>query len=198
MRQIKVTIQGTTPLLMNRFTDANAEAVKKGSTAVIQARQNKDPRDRAAEKLYQDENGVIHVPGTNIFRAIIDAGVFVKNGKSKLTTQKTSLIPAGVSIVELTCPLTHPEGRDPQWEVDERSVVIPSTGGRVMAYRPRFNRWQVSFTVEFDDGMFAPEQIRDLVDYAGTRIGLCDFRPSRKGPYGKFSVHQWLVEKRAA
>jgi hypothetical protein len=36
-----------------------------------------------------------------LFRALIDAGKFFKNGKSKVTTQKSSLIPAGCWLQEI-------------------------------------------------------------------------------------------------
>ena len=100
MKTISVTIAGTTPLLMNRFTDAEAEKIKKGTSNAVRGKSG-TPRERATEKLYSDENGVIHIPGPNIFRAIIDAGTFIKNGKSKVTTQKTSIVPAGMSLHEL-------------------------------------------------------------------------------------------------
>lgn len=83
------------------------------------------------------------------------------------------------------------------WEVDERSVVNPATGGRMMAFRPRFNRWSLAFTIEYDPTIFDAAVVRDLVDYAGTRIGLGDFRPARKGPFGKFKVTRWEAESPA-
>jgi hypothetical protein len=33
-----------------------------------------------------------------------------------------------------------------------------------------------------------------MIDAAGKRIGLGDFRPSCKGPFGKFVVIHWAVE----
>jgi hypothetical protein len=130
-----------------------------------------------------------------VYRSVIDAGTFVKVGKSKMTTQKTSMICAGATVLELALPLTKPDGGAPTWEVDERAVVIPSTGGRIMAYRPRFEQWKLSFTIEYDQDMFSDSTLRELVDLAGKRIGLGDFRPSRKGPFGRFSIVQWQSAK---
>lgn len=189
MQTINVTIEGTTPLLMNKFTDAAALAVS-GNTSTVLTGNKGTPREQAERKLYVDEHGVLHIPGPNIFRSIIDAGTFHKAGKTKITTQKSSLVPAAVALLELTCPLRGPDG-EPKWEVDSRSVVIPSTGGRVMAHRPRLDRWSLSFTLEIDTGMFAVPLVRQLVDDAGKRIGLGDFRPSRKGPFGRFVVVGW-------
>lgn len=30
-----------------------------------------------------------------------------------------------------------------------------------------------------------------IVDDCGTRVGLLDFRPERKGPFGRFVVTKW-------
>ncbi len=197
MELVKVTIEGTTPLLMNKFTDAAALAVSGGTSTAMVAGNKGTPREQAEKKLYTDEAGVLHIPGTNIFRAIIDAGAFHKAGRTKITTQKSSLVPAGVALLELTCPLRGPDG-DPKWEVDSRSVVIPSTGGRIMAHRPRVDAWSLSFTLDVDTTMFAVPLVRQLVDDAGKRIGLGDFRPSRKGPFGRFVVTKWEHEKEKA
>ena len=190
---IRVTIEGLTPLLMNRFTEAAEIAVSSGTRASIKGSKG-TPREQAAPKAYADTDGNLYLPGPNIFSCIIAAGAFHKAGKSKVTTMKSSLIPAGITVRELVCPLNTKE-----WEVDSRSVVIPSTGGRVMCHRPRIDHWSTSFTLEVDTEMFAPNFVRLLVDDAGKKVGLGDFRPSRKGPFGRFVVTNWQdAELRAA
>ena len=69
-KQIAVSIEGITPLLMNKFTDANAQSVE-GGTSAVQLGDKGTPRERAEKKLYVDERGVIHVP--LIFYAIFFA-----------------------------------------------------------------------------------------------------------------------------
>jgi hypothetical protein len=200
MERVAVTIEGVSPILMNKFSDAAAMKTEGGTSATFIGSKG-TPREQATGKLYIDDAGVIHLPGPNIFRAIIDAGSFHKAGKSKITTQKTSLVPAAVALLELTCPFFSPKGEELKWEVDSRSVVIPSTGGRIMAHRPRIDSWGLRFTLEVDTGMFALPLVRALLDDAGKRIGLGDFRPARKGPFGRFVVTAWAVEnevKRAA
>lgn len=191
--KINVQITGITPLLMNRFTEA-AEVQVSGGTAVTFKGDKGTPRDQAAPKRYADEDGRLYIPGPNIFAAIIAAGTFHKAGKSKLTTMKTSLIPAGVMVDDLICVLTNGQGEPlTEWEVDSRSVVIPSTGGRIMAHRPRVDEWNATFTLDVDTSMFTPNLIRAVVDDAGKKIGLGDYRPARKGPFGRFVVTKWEV-----
>lgn len=191
MLKIDVAIQGVTPLLMNRFTEEAEVKVSSGiSTVSVSGKGN--PREQATKKAYADEKGNLYIPGPNIFSCLIQAGKFHKNGKSKVTTLKSSLVPAGISLLDIVCPLN-----TKAFEVDSRSVVIPATGGRIMAHRPRLDEWRTAFTLEVDDSMFSEEFVRLLVDDAGRKVGLGDFRPDRKGPFGKFAVVGWKVEKNA-
>lgn len=190
MSIISVRIQGVTPLLMNRFSEEAELQVSSGRSKVGVGKQA-TPREAAAKKAYTLPDGTLYIPGPNIFSCMIQAGKFHKVGKSKLTTTRSSLLPAGVTLQEIACPL---DTKD--FEVDSRSVVIPATGGRVMAHRPRLDKWSVAFTLEVDDSMFDASLIREVLDDAGSKVGLGDFRPDRKGPFGRFKVVEW-VEKDA-
>lgn len=184
---VKVQIEGVTPLLMNRFTGESEVKLASG-TSPVYAGEKGLPRQQAEKKLYADDKGNLFIPGANVFACIVEAGKFHKAGKNKLTTQKTSLIPAGLMVEEIVCPLNTKE-----WEVDSRSVVNPSTGGRVMCHRPRVDKWVLSFTLQIDETMFSPGLIRMVVDDAGKKVGLGDYRPQRKGPFGRFVVKHWEV-----
>lgn len=182
---IKATVEGISPLLQNRFTEAAQEKVANGSGAALRGSMPL-PREQAEAKLYRTADGLVVLPSANLLRAIVDAGVFVKVGKSKLSTSRSSLIPAGVAICEPELPIA--PGR---WEVDTRAVVNPATGGRMVCHRPRFDAWRVTFTLDADESLFAERLVRELVDLAGQRIGVGDFRPARKGPFGRFKVVMW-------
>lgn len=188
---IKVEIQGVSPLLMNRFTEA-AQEKSGNSTSAVHGGRKGSPREQAEPKLYVDSTAHPVLPGPNLFRAIVDSGVFIKAGKSKITTMRSSLVPAGIALLELELPIA--PGR---WEPDSRAVVIPATGGRIMCHRPRFDQWGAKCTLDVDPSLFADALVRELVDLAGSRIGVGDFRPARKGPFGRFKVVGWRVDKKS-
>jgi hypothetical protein len=192
MEFVKVEIQGTTPLLMNKFGDEAAMKATTGNRASAVGERG-TPREQAEKKLYIATDGkTLMIPQPNLFRAVIDGGVFFKAGKSKVTTQKSSLIPACLTIPGIEIPLIHNE----PWEVDTRAVRIPSTGGRILCYRPCLNDWKLQFEMELDTDIMTMNLLREIVDAAGKRIGLGDFRPACKGPFGKFVVTKWDLEKR--
>lgn len=187
MLTIEVTIEGVSPLLLNNFTDAAAMAASGGSRPSSIGDKG-TPHEQATSKLYLGLDGkTLVVPQPNLLRCIIDGGIFFKSGRSKVTTAKTSLIPACVSILAVEIPILH---RDP-WSVDTRAVRIPSTGGRVLCYRPVFDDWKLSFRVDLDTDIMTAKLLREIIDASGKRIGLGDFRPACKGPFGKFVVTSW-------
>lgn len=58
---------------------------------------------------------------------------------------------------------------------------------KVMRTRPIFGLgWFADATVVFNDAVFNKQQIEDLVEAAGTQIGLCEWRPR----YGRFAVSE--------
>ena len=187
---IAIKIEGITPLICNRFTDAAAMKASSGSTVSTVGHRG-TPQEIAEGKLYLSaQDGEPCIPQPNLLRCIIDAGSFFKAGKSKITTQKSSLIPACVELDQVEYPIEHKQ----PWRVDTRAVRIPSTGGRVLAHRPCFDDWALSFEATLDQSILSAAVFRELLDAAGKRIGLGDFRPACKGPYGRFLVTLWKVE----
>lgn len=183
--QLKVQLGGVSPLICNRFTEAAQQAVSNSSSSSFQGSKG-SPREQAEPKLYTDSKGRPVLPGVNLMAALVEAGRFIKSGRSKLSTTKSSLVPAGLAVEEIELPIT-----PRKWEVDSRPVVVPATGGRIMCHRPRFDAWKVSMTLTIDESLFSERLVRELVDIAGKRIGVGDFRPSRRGPFGRFEVLKW-------
>lgn len=186
MKQINVEITGKTPLLLHRFTEEQQENATTGNRLSLKGDRG-TPREQATQCLYTNEEGEIILPQPNLFRSIVDAGKFFKNGKNKVTTQKSSLIPALVEMDEVYYPIEF----DEDWDVDTRPVRIPSTGGRILRHRPCFNKWRINFSMVVDEKEMSTSMLRDIVDAAGKKIGLGDFRPDCKGIFGKFVVTKW-------
>lgn len=187
--EVEVTIEGVTPLLMNRFTEEAAIQIDNGGSAVFIGDTKGTPREQAEMTAYRDnKNGELFIPGPNLFAALVEAGKFQKSGKNKLTTTKSSLVPGIVAVLELAIPLGTTE-----FEVDSRRIVNPGTGGARTKHRARLNEWRLTFTLDVDTGALSLKQVRQLVDDAGKHCGIGDYRPSRKGPFGRFKVVAWNV-----
>jgi len=173
IRKIKVTIKGTSPLLMHKFLMEPIEALEKRS-----------PAEQAEIAAYRNpDSGNLYIPGVAIQRGLIQASAYSK-GKGRASLVKTAA----------ACFLVSPEYVDlgtKTFEIDARPVVIKATQGRVMRFRPRLNDWLATFTLEYDDTLLTENQVRRIVDDMGVRCGLLDFRPERKGPMGRCVVVKW-------
>lgn len=185
--RIEITIDGITPLICNRFTDEAAISASEGSRGSSAAADRGTPQEIAASKLYTGLKGDLIIPQPNLLRCLVEGGQFHKVGKKQLTTQKSSMLYGCLNVEGIEIPIKHKQ----PWKVDTRPVRIPSTGGRILAHRPMFDDWKLSFEVDLDTTILSPKLLRLVVDDAGKRIGLGDFRPATKGPYGRFSVVRW-------
>lgn len=172
-RTVGVTIEGLSALLMHAFPLTPVEALEK-----------KTPEEQAEHAAYRDpDSGELYVPGVALQRSLINGAAYCK-GKGRASLQKSAAACLIVSPerVSLGCR---------EYVVDCRPVVVPATKGRVLRYRPRLDKWRLSFQLDYDDTLLSTKQVRDVVDNAGTRVGLLDFRPERKGPFGRFNVVEW-------
>jgi len=195
--QIKVTIQSRSAYLMHRFGEIAQESVQNSGTRAHRG-QRGTPREQAEECVYRQKDGSLFIPAGALYRAIIDAGKFHKNGRNKLTTGSSSLVPSALWLAEedqIAIPLMLSDKPITTYEVDGRGVFNAKVGARLMCFRPRIDKWEASFTLIVDEAFFAEAQVRDLVDDAGRKIGIGAFRVERKGPFGRFEVKTWKIEK---
>ena len=172
MEAVEITVTGISPLLMHRFPMEPIEALEK-----------KPIKEQAEVAAYRDEQGGLYVPGVNVQRALVAAASFSK-GKGRASLQK----------VAAACLMVSPQRLDlgtADYIIDSRPVVIPSTKGRIVRHRPCLEDWEITFTLEWDDTLLSKKQVRQIVDDMGMRVGLLDFRPERKGPFGRCKVTNW-------
>lgn len=195
---IEVTARGLTPLLMNRMSDDTLENLrtktKAPKTKAIGT--TLTPRADAERKLYLAEDGP-YVPGVNLMACLIEAGKSIRlDGKRQISTAKSTILPGLMTLLSTSMPLKVP-GTDKAavWEADVRAGRNPNGGEAVALCRPRFDEWEISFSIDIDEEEIGENTIRELFDKAGRRCGLGDFRPQRKGVFGQFVVECWDRKK---
>lgn len=182
MKTVNVAIHGVTPLLIHRFSE-NSEQAKKTRRVEVTSR---DPREEATKNAY------IAADGTFYFNAFAIAGAMGNAGSShKSTGSRKSLryvVPSAVRMTTDTVTIMNCDGPAKDFEVDSRPVTIPATKGRIMRHRPRFDNWGAEFTLTVDDDLLSLDMAHQLLNEAGTSIGIGDFRPEKRGPFGTFRV----------
>lgn len=198
MLRVKVRCRGVTPLLYNRMTMEQLDGLRTKEKKSKNAPRPKDPRVEATPKVHQTEDGLPIVPDEMLFACLVNAGVFVRlDGKRQVSTKESTTLPAFLEIEDKVILLENPDGGTPKWEVDMRQGKNPNGGEAVCIVRPRFDLWAFEITIQIDDAEVGEDLMRELFDKAGKRMGLGDFRPQKKGRYGKFVVDKWdrIVEE---
>ena len=179
MIEYNVEIEGTTSLLFNRFVDASIDSeVKKRAGSA----KKHDPE----EKLYKLENGKIYTPSTHIMGMLVNAGKNFKiQGKQKSTYSK--LIGSAVEVNPDVI-----EHKIQKWIPFSISAVNPMTRGRMMVVRPMMEKWRLGFTIKFNDNDIPIDVMKNILDFGGQYVGIGDWRPEKKGKYGKFIVTKFM------
>lgn len=105
-------------------------------------------------------------------------------------------VPAAVFMTSDILIICNGDGKTPakDYEIDSRSVVNPSTKGRYMRHRPRFEKWSMNFTLRLT-GLLPEDFCHKLLNEAGEQQGIGDFRPNCRGPFGTFRVTRWENSK---
>lgn len=182
MKTIQVEIRGTSPLLIHRFGE-EAEQAKPTRRIEVKPR---DPRTEAEKVAYIADDGSYYFNAFAIPAAMGSAGSTHKATGSRRTLR--FVVPSAVRMVADTITILEGEMPARNFEVDARPVTIPATKGRVMRYRPRWNQWGAAFELMLDDNLLSEEMAHQLLAEAGTSIGIGDFRPEKRGPFGTFRV----------
>lgn len=179
--KITARIEGTTPLLVNRFRDSQIEGKSKKRGEAID--------ELITEKLYLTAEGKPYIPAVYLHRALIDAGKRLQvRGQKKATYSK--IVGAVVQIEPEALVLS------PNKYVPFRiSAVNPMTKGRMMVTRPRFEKWGIEFNILVSDESVGSDTLNTLLVEAGRSTGIGDWRPEKKGSFGKFIVTSFKEEK---
>lgn len=184
MKTLRVTWKGITPLIMHSCKCVNplhpiAKELKKYTS-----KKNKTEEDLniisdlewKAGAYWDDEIG-LYIPGENVEATIQNGAKANKKGKDiqKYVGVKDLYIPfnygENLTLDELVSKY---EYRDTRPMNVQRSKVIRT--------RPRFDQWNITFTLVYNEDKIDLDTIVNAIEYAGQYVGLCDSRPK----YGKF------------
>ena len=170
MTTIEVEIRGKTPLLQHRYLGDESPIKKSG------AKPTKEEEVESA--LYRRGDGTIYQPGESIKRAMSQvASDFRVEGRGKKTYKQ---VIAGSISVDPQIVMTPQD-----YVIDGRRVVIPTTRGAQMRYRPMFEKWSLSFNIELLDEDLNPEVVKEILASAGHKVGIGD---NRLNGFGRLEV----------
>ncbi|OHA24553.1 MAG: hypothetical protein A3B11_00135 [Candidatus Taylorbacteria bacterium RIFCSPLOWO2_01_FULL_44_26] len=151
--------------------------------------------DEAATKLYRSENGKMGVPLQNIIAALIATGQHITyKGKKTISTAKSTIIFDFLEFRTEFCEFNGcDEKGDIPWTPFLQGGVMHqgSSETAVCITRPRIPHWSLTIPVVFDcDREINEKTVDALFEIAGRKIGFSDWRPTKKGRFGRFVIEK--------
>ena len=172
----KVEIESLGAMLQHRFSeDILTTPSKKSKDKKLT---EKEKRAIAEQYLYL-EKGKPCVPANHLEGAMQKAST---NFKFQGKTSYKEIIKGATFVFPEYIPI-----KAKGWEVDSRAIVNPSTRGRSMCYRPRFEKWSLGFTIEVNDDRADGEVVRQILEHAGLYKSIGAYRPR----FGRFVVKKF-------
>lgn len=194
MVRVEVTLESIgNGMLMNPMTQKTLEELQTGNRGAID---KTIPAEIIAEsRIIKNAEGKIGIPIEYLLGCLVEAGRYVKNGKKQISTAGTTTVFAFLDFGDQTfLPFkTHSE-----MIVDRRKGNLNNAGKTtaVCIIRPKFEKWTIKLEVVITtEGDFAAKDdvVKKLFEAAGSQVGLGDFRPAKRGPFGRFKVAEWKI-----
>jgi len=185
---ITFKMTGISEILMNNPASMNEQ----GSTSVRTKKVL--PKEDAEKRLYLTEDGNFYIPSIAFLRGLWQGAAYQKIGKDSAR----SLIQASVFLTEEQTVLLNKDTEKPisEYEIDSRTVVIKSTGGRIMRHRPKVKNWMCLLSLEIDSDFIPADMLITLFNRAGRMIGVMDYRPEKRGSFGRYTVELYQNNKK--
>ena len=172
MNTFSVKIESLSPYLMHRFGVKDEKVKMRVGT--------KNWKEEVEVALYTTETGEHYIPSSQIHGCLINAGKQLQVvGKGKATYSK--LFGAFILIEPATLVINPQE-----YTVDERPVIVQKA--RIIRYRPKWEKWNLNFNIIVMDDGISGEVVKQALDNGGRYVGIGDFRPEKRGPFGRFHV----------
>lgn len=206
------TLKGETPILFHadsveRADELTAWRKDPDNAGKSTAGDDRSPAWTWQAYLYSDGNNIA-IPQETIMAALRFSGAKIpKKGTTTYKRESQSLL----LISSEFCSFEGPEGpvsmaaihKVKELSFADQAKAVKRLGfslyvkrasvssSKHVRVRPRFEDWTVRGVIEILDPEITPETLKRMFEIAGSRAGICDWRPSSPrspGPFGKFTA----------
>lgn len=187
MKNLKVTWKGTSPLIMHSCQCVNPLHPISVELKKYTSKKKKTEDDLKKISDLEWEAGAYWKEGLGLYIPAENVRATLVNGAKEI--RKGTDIQKYVDILDLYIPFNYGENLTKQELINsyEYRDTRPMTVNRakVMRTRPRFDQWNITFKMRYDETKIDLDVIMMSLKNAGSYIGLCD---SNKYGYGRFVV----------
>lgn len=183
IQQIRLRLDGNAPLMIAKFAQKSREMMKAKHEAGDTA---KGKRAKAARDFEEDCRQARHISTegwdgvyAGAFRAAMISACRTVGFKMTLAKLAISVVADGVDADDGT-PLVRIYGE----HVTDVRHTRNATGVVDLRSRPRYDRWHMFLTVEYDADMFTATDICNLLWRVGAQVGIGEGRPDSRASAG--------------
>jgi hypothetical protein len=183
---MNITIKGTNAMLLHKYTVSTISGGKgiKGP--------KEDYSTEWRKTTYLNSEGQVIMPWQNIMASIYDGCKGEKDGKTFLTR----VVNTSLEVITLE-PLVLIDNKPITLDLIEKNDWIYVCGAVISGRRVDRSRtmlpagWTITFDISLKDKFFNEEMVKEIINKAGKKAGLGDWRPSapkKPGPYGTYEI----------
>jgi hypothetical protein len=178
---LRVPIVGTSPLIVNRWSEKAKRALLDNAQGKKSPKEPKDPKAEYEAAFYRLADGGYGVPVVAFKSATVGGARFY--AQVTMTALKAFLFmrgEPGADGQQLARLVGEPIMRE--------DVVRVGRGGAENRFRPQFTEWSTTLTVVYVKSALTRESVLSLIDAGGMGIGVGEWRPERDGDFGTYRV----------
>jgi hypothetical protein len=177
---IKVKVIGDSPYMPEPMDVAVLERYDKKRSKQTYTKDDISEYDKVKEKYYYTSDGQKGVPARAFYNAMIRASSYLFDKKDGGMRN----IKEGILVLGDVLPLTYSN--------EEVLEHWGRTSGQSKAprkiLRNSFNDWSCELTIRYNESQLSPEQLFNILNWAGFHIGVGAFRKEKTGNFGAFHV----------
>ena len=183
-RSIQLTIRGTTPLVINRFSAKAMQQMQETQEAGSTARSKKIRQPKNFDALFEDAKHVSDEGWEGIHAASFRNGAIsaCRACGFKMTHAKLafSVIQDGFDRIDGAPLVKLIEANAEKWIAPTRNA----TGVIDLRSRPMYKTWKANLRIRFDAGMLTESDVVNLIARVGVQVGIGEGRPDSKNSAG--------------
>lgn len=170
-----------------------------GTTATRSGKKIPKPYDEARAALYVNtgdsratsEPVQLFLPADALREAAMIAAKSFRDRTRRGNASYEQRFTASVFLSTDRFLLEDPDGKpitsdDEHWNVHTKRAVVQGNG--IMRSRALIRDWACTAEFEYDADTIHPPDIAMIIKQAGKFPGVLDYRPSKKGPFGRFRL----------
>lgn len=185
MKNLKVTWKGITPLIMHSCQCVNPLHPISKELSKYTSKKKKTEEDLEIISDLEWEAGAYWKEEVGLYIPAENVEATIRNGAK--ANRKGTDIEKYVTVTDLYIPFNYGENLTKEeliknFEYRDTRIMTVNRGSRVPRTRPRFDQWNITFNIMYDESKIDLDVILNAIEYAGSYVGLCDSRPK----YGKF------------